>query len=54
MKKLYIQPTTVAIEIKGMSLLAGSPKSPLDPNASVDPGSVEAPRFDWDDDYDEE
>ena len=50
MKKQYIQPTMVAIKINGMALLAGSPKGGLDPNQSVNPGSVEAPMLDWDED----
>lgn len=53
MKKEYIQPSTVAIEINGMTLLTGSPKGDLDPTQTVNPGEVEAPSYDWDD-FDEE
>ena len=54
MKKQYIQPSTMAIEIQRMSLLSGSPKGRLDPNSSVDPGLIEAPSYDWDDDDEDE
>ena len=54
MKKQYIQPTTVAIQIQRMSLLSGSPNGGVDPNSSVSPGSIEAPSFDWDDEDEDE
>ena len=53
MKKQYIQPSVMAIEIQRVSLLSGSPKGGVDPSSSVNPNLIEAPRFDMDDDEDE-
>ena len=47
MKKIYLTPNVEVVKIEVQQIIASSPNAILDPNQSVNPGSVEAPEFDF-------
>ena len=47
MKKTYLNPNMEVVKIEVRQIIAASPNAALDPSQSVNPGSVEAPEFDF-------
>jgi len=45
MKKIYLKPNMVLVKVETRQIIATSPNALIDPEQSVEPGSVECPEL---------